>query len=112
MGLMLLIGRESIQTMPLQDAMYRGTSDLDAMEPVQIRGNAGRPEVVVLAQIQDLADDLPRRRAGRALRRTGSIPEASVAVLGVSPFPLVERFPRDSKPTADSRDILLVRRLL
>ena len=110
--LMLLIRRQPIHPVPLQDAMHRGARDLDAMEPVQIRRDPARSEVIVLAQVEDLADHLARRRSRRSLRRPRPIAQAGVAVLGVSPLPLVERLPGNAEPAADAGDILLVCRLL
>ena len=82
------------------------------MEPVQIRGDPAGSEVIVLAQVEDLADHLASRRSRRSLRRPRPIAQAGVTVLGVSPLPLVERFPGNPEPPADPRDILLVCRLL
>ena len=109
---MLLIRWQSIHALPLQDAVHRGARDLEAMKPVQIRGDPGRSEVRMLAQVEDLADDLPSGRSGRALWRPRAIGQTGVTVLGVTPLPLIKRFARDAEPTAHSRDILLVRRLL
>jgi hypothetical protein len=70
---MLLIRGQSIHPMAREDAMHRGPGDLDVMEPAQVRRNPGWSEVIVLAQIEDLADHLASRRARRSLRRPRSI---------------------------------------
>src|SRR4030095_14151564 len=93
MGLMLLIGRKPIHPVPPQDAMYRGTGDHNLMESVQVRGDPGRPEVIVLAQIEDLADHLARRGSRRSLWRPRPIAQSGITVLDVSPLPLIERLP-------------------
>ena len=109
---MLLIGRKPIHPVPLQGAMHSGARDHNLMESVQVRCDPGRPEVIVLAQIEDLADHLARRGSRRSLRRPRPIAQPGVTVLRVSPLPLVERFPGNAKPPANAGDILLVRRLL
>jgi hypothetical protein len=70
------------------------------------------PEVIVLAKVENLADHLASRRARRSLGRPWPITQARVAVLGMSPLPLVERFPGNSEPAADAGDILLRCRVL
>jgi hypothetical protein len=109
---MFLIRRHAIHPAPCQDAVHRGASDLNSMEPKQISRDPGWPEVIVLAQIEDLADHIRRGRSRRPLRRPGAIAQARVAVLGVAPLPLVERFSRNPEATADLRHISLARRLL
>jgi len=98
--------------MSLENAMYGGHSDLDAMEPMQIRRDPAWSEVIVLAQVENLADHLACRRSRRSLRGPRPIAQARVTVLRVPLLPLVERFPGDSEPTADSCDIPLACRLL
>jgi hypothetical protein len=110
--LMLLIRRQSIHPMSLEDAMHGRASNLDAMESVQIRRDPAWSEVIVLAQVENLADHLACRRSRRSLWPPRPIAQAGVTVLGVSPLPFVERLPRSPEPTANSSDILLVCRLL
>ena len=86
----LLIRREPRHAVPRQDAVHRGYRDRDLVEARQVRGDATCSEVVVLPQIEDLADDLTRRRARRAMRRPRTIAQADVPVLGAPPFPFVE----------------------
>jgi hypothetical protein len=109
--LMLLIRGQPVQSMPLQDAMHGGTGDLYRNESALIRGNAGRAKVIVLAEIENLADHLASCRSRRSVRRPWPIAQATVTVLGVPPFPLVERLPGNPESTADPCDILLVCRL-
>ena len=82
------------------------------MESVQVRGDPGRPEVIVLAQIEDLADHLARRGSRRSVRRPRAIAQPGITVFRVSPLPLVERLPGKAEPPADAGDILFVYRLL
>src|SRR5262249_32455983 len=100
--LVLLIRRETRHAMPRQDAVHRGGRDSDLVEAMQIRRDPACAEVIVLAQIENFTDDLPRRCARRPLRCPRAITEAGVSVFDVTPLPLVERFPRDPEPTACS----------
>ena len=68
------------------------------------------PEMIVLPEIQDLADDVRRGRPRRAMRRPRTIAQACLPVLVEAPFPFVERFPRDAEVAAGARDIALVGR--
>ena len=71
--LMLLIRRQPVQSMPLQDPMHGGAGDLYEMNPLQIRCNAGWPKVIVLAEVENFADYLARCRSRRTVRRPWSI---------------------------------------
>lgn len=110
--LVLLIRREPRHAVPYQDAVHRGARDGDLVESTQVGRDPASSEVIVLAQIQDLADHLASGRARRMLRRPRTIAQASVTVLGVSLPPLVRRFAKHPEPPADAGDILLVSRLL
>src|SRR5690606_13494926 len=103
--LVLLIRREAMHSVPAQDAVHRGARDANLVEPLQVRRDAAWPEVIVLAQIQDLADDLPRGGARRPMRRPWAVAESRVAVLGVPSLPLVEGLPGAAVPAADTRHI-------
>ena len=109
---MLLIRGQPIHPMPLQNAMHRGHGDCHLMEPFEVGGDPTGSEVVVLTQVEDLADHLAWRGSRRSLRRPRPIAQAGVTVLGVTPLPLVERLAGNAEPAADARDILLVCRLL
>src|SRR5687768_7548922 len=110
--LMLLVGRQSIHPVPREDAVHRGPGDLEPMEPEQIRGNPRRAEMIMLAQVKNLAHHVARRRSGRSLRRSGSIAQASVPVCRAALFPLVERLPGNTPSAANPRDVPAVLRLL
>jgi hypothetical protein len=109
--LMFLIGGQAMHPVSLEDSMCRGARDRKAMEPVQVRRDSRGSKVIALAQIQDLVDNVPRCGSRRALRRSWSIAEAGIAVLGVSLFPLVERLPGHPESPADPGDVLLLGRL-
>src|SRR6185436_2158003 len=94
--------------MPRQDAVHRGARDGDLVEPTEVGRDSARAEVIVLAQVEDLADHIARRRAWRPVRRSRAIPQAGVAMLGVSPLPLVERLAGNSEPPAHASDISLL----
>jgi hypothetical protein len=59
---------------------------------MQVCRDAAGSEMIVLAQVENLADDLARRGAGRMPRRSRPVAEAGVPVLGVPFPPFVERF--------------------
>jgi hypothetical protein len=67
--LMLLIRWQPVYSMPLQDAMHRGAGDLDEMNALSIRGDAGWPKVRVLAEVENLAHHLASNRSRRLVRR-------------------------------------------
>ncbi len=52
--LMLLVRRQPVHPMTLQDAVHGGARNRYLMEPLQIRRNPGRAEVIVLAQVRIL----------------------------------------------------------
>src|SRR5687767_16035503 len=87
-------------------------TDRDLMKPLQVRGDSPGPEVVMLPQVEDFADDLASRGSGRAFWRPRPIAQAGVTLLGVPALPLVERLARDPEAAAHARDILLACRLL
>jgi hypothetical protein len=109
--LALLIRRQPRHPVPRQDAMHRRDGDLDLVKAQQIRRDPAGAEVVVLAEIQDLADHLARRRAGRAPWRSRAIAQARVAVLGLPPLPFVERLARNPESPAYPGDVSFVGRL-
>ena len=92
--------------------MHGGDRDCDRMEPIQVRRDPAGAEVIVLAQIEDFADDVARGGPRRTPRYPCPIAQACVAVLGAPPFPLVERLARNPKATAHAGDVSVIRRLL
>src|SRR5262245_16612284 len=108
--LVLLIRREPRHAMPRQDAVYRGTCDGNLMEAMQVRGDPARSEMIVLAQVENFADDLTSRGAGRMLRRARTVAEAGVTVLGVPFPPFIERFTGNPEVTAHAGDVSIIAR--
>ena len=100
---MLLIGRQPAQAMLAEEAMHGRAGDRDLMEPPQIVGDPAGAEVILLAQIQDLADDLRRRGARRPVRRRGAIAQPRLAVGPVPLLPLVVGLARDAEVAAGLR---------
>src|SRR5919108_2080091 len=86
-----LVGRQPVHPVLAQNAMHRRSGHAHLMKASQIVGNAARPEVIALAEVEDLADDRRRRGPGRAVRRPGSITQARRAVRLIALLPLVER---------------------
>jgi hypothetical protein len=109
--LVLLIGRQPAHAVPRQDAMDGRDGDGNPVEPLQVRRDPAGAEVIVLPQVQDLADHIGGGGPVRMMWRPRPIAQAGVAMLRVPPLPLVERFPGDPEPTADAGNIALVGRL-
>jgi hypothetical protein len=63
--------------------------------PGQIHRDLVRAEVVALAQVDDLSDDLGLGRVRDVVRARRPITQALLTVLFVPPLPLVERRPAD-----------------
>jgi hypothetical protein len=55
-GPMFLVCGQAIHPVPLQNAMHRGTGDQDLMKPMQVRGDSFGTEVILLPQIENLAN--------------------------------------------------------
>jgi hypothetical protein len=75
------------------------------MKPRQVIGDPARAKVVVLPQIQDLADDVVRGGSRHSTRRPRPVAQTGVAMLDEPAPPLVERFSRNPEPTARARNI-------
>src|SRR5688572_17877513 len=90
---MLLVGRQPAHPMLAEQAVHRGWRDRDLVKALQIVSDLARPEMIVLPQVQNLADHLPRGGVRRPVRRTWPIVQARRAELVKAPFPLVERPP-------------------
>jgi hypothetical protein len=59
---MLLIRRQPRHPVSRQDSMHGGGRDRDLMKAREIGGDAAPAEMVVLPQVQNLADDFLRGR--------------------------------------------------
>jgi hypothetical protein len=58
---------------PLQDSPHPGLGDLDLVVALEIHRDLQWAEVVVLAQVHDLADDLLGGGVGAVMRALGSV---------------------------------------
>jgi hypothetical protein len=108
----LLIGREPIHPVLLQHTMDGRRGDRHGVKSLQVAGDLARTEVIPLAQIQDLADHVRRRRSGRAVRRTGPVAKRGLPVGVKPPLPLVEGLPGNAEMPASPRHIARARGLL
>src|SRR5689334_10858267 len=85
--------------------MHRGRCDRHLVKAFQVVGDHARAEVIVLPQIQNLADHLPRGGAGRSVRRARPIVQAGRATRVKAPFPLVKGLSGDPEMATGSRHI-------
>src|SRR4029453_5534728 len=86
--------------------------DLHGVESLQVAGDLARTEVIPLAQIQDLADHVWRRRSGRAGRGPWSGGLRALPSAFKPHLPLVEGLPRNAEMPAGPRPIARARGLL
>jgi hypothetical protein len=73
MRAMLLIRRQPLQAASCQDAVDRRAGDRHLVESLQVVRDPTGAEVIVLAQIQNLADHLVRGRPWEVLRRPRAV---------------------------------------
>jgi hypothetical protein len=111
-GAMLLIRRQPRHPASRQDAVDRRAGDRHLMKSLQVGRDPAGSEVIVLPEIDDLADDVVGRRSRHATRRPRAVAQPGVPVLAEPPSPFVERFPRDPESTARPRDIARRRGML
>src|SRR5579862_5350998 len=97
---MLLIGRQSIQAALAQYAVHGRRGHGHAMKALQVVRNLARTEVVVLPEVQHLADDLRRGRARCPTRRPRSVAQADRPVFLEPPRPFVEQLAREAEMSA------------
>ena len=74
---MLLIGRQPVHPVLAQNAMHGRRGDRQLVKALQVVGDLARAEVVVLPQVQNLADDLRRRGSWRPVRRARPVAQAA-----------------------------------
>jgi hypothetical protein len=68
MLLVALRGGEAAHAEAVEDLPHRGVPDLEIVISGEVHRDLQRPEVIVLAQVDDLADHVPRRLVGAVLR--------------------------------------------
>jgi hypothetical protein len=105
MALMPLGRRQPVQLQPLQDPPDAGAADLHLVVALEVHRDPGRPEVVVLAPVDDLADDLGAGGVGAHLGPVGAVPEPVQAVGVVAALPAVEALAADALVAASQRDV-------
>jgi hypothetical protein len=72
---------------------------------LEVHRDLGRAEVVVLAQVDDLADNLGASGVGTDLGAVGAVPEPVQAVLVIAASPLVEALAADAVIAAGQADV-------
>ena len=95
-ALVALGGGEPVQVQALEDAPHARGADLHLVVALEVHRDLGRAEVVVLAQIEDLADDLGAGGVGTDLRPVRAVPEPVQAVLVIAATPGVEALAADA----------------
>ena len=78
----LLIRRQPVHAVLAQNAMHGRAGDRQAVKPLQVVGNLARAEVIVLAEVEDLADDVGRRRPRRSMRRCVPVGQSGITIRG------------------------------
>jgi hypothetical protein len=93
--LVALRARQSVHVETLEDAPDPRDRDRDVVVALEVHLDLLRPEVVVGAQVDDLRDDLGRRRPGTDLGALGPVPQTIGSELLVATHPAVVGLPAD-----------------
>src|SRR5687768_12839133 len=88
---MFLVRRQSAQPVLAEQPMHCRAGDGDLMESPQVIRDPAGAEVILLAQIQDLADHCGWRRHRTAVRHSRPIAQPRVPEAPKAPLPLVVR---------------------
>jgi len=99
-GTILLVRRQPMQLVATQNAMDRGHRDRPLVEALEVVGDSPRAKVILLPQIQNLADDVLRRRSRTTLGYSRPVAQRCVAPFGVPLPPFVEGLPGNAKMPA------------
>jgi hypothetical protein len=102
-ALVALGGGQPVQLQPLEDPPHAGAADLHLVVALEVHGDPGRAEVVVLAQVDDLAHDLGAGGVGADLGTVGAVPESVQAVGVVATLPGVVALAADAVVAAGQR---------
>jgi hypothetical protein len=89
--------------------MHGRTGNLDLVKALQVGSDPVRPEVIVLPQIQDLADYRRRYRSGRVARRSRPISQTGFTMLVKALLPAIESCTRDPEVPACLRNMAMLR---
>jgi hypothetical protein len=104
-ALVTLGGGQAVELEPLEDAPDPGVADLHLVVALEVHGDLGRAEVVVLAQVDDLAHDLAAGGVGADLGPMGAVPEPVQAVGVIAAAPGVEALAADAVVAAGQRHV-------
>jgi hypothetical protein len=104
-ALVALGSRELVELEPLQDPPRPGAADLHLVVALEVYGDLGRAEVVVLAQVDDLAHDLGAGGVGADVGSVGAVPEPVQAVGVIAAAPGVEALAADAVVAAGQRHV-------
>jgi hypothetical protein len=67
-GSVFLVRRQSVHVVAEQDAMHGGHGHSELMKPLQVVSDSAGAKVIILAQIENLANDIGRDRCRRPMR--------------------------------------------
>src|SRR5688572_32400923 len=104
MPLVAVGGREAVEAQRLEDPPHAGVRDRDVVVALEAHRDLEWPEVVGLAQVDDLADDLGASLVGADSGPAGAVSEPVEAELVVAAAPLVERLAADAVVAAGQGD--------
>jgi hypothetical protein len=103
--LVALGGRQAVELQPLEDAPHARVADLEVVVALEVHGDPGWAEVVVLAQVEDLAHDLGTGGVGADLGPVGAVPEPIEAVGVIAAAPGVEHLAAAAVVAAGQRHV-------
>jgi hypothetical protein len=98
-------GRQAVELQPLEDAPHAGGADLDVVVALEVHGDPGWAEVVVLAQVEDLADHLGTGGVGTDQRPVRAVPEPIQAIGVIAAPPGIEALAADAEVAAGQRHV-------
>jgi hypothetical protein len=96
---------QAVEAVALEDLVDAPGGDLDAVVALQVPGDADVPEVVGLAQVEDILLDVGRRAQLRVLGAGLAVDQSPLAVLLVGAPPLVKDLARNAEVAAGGRDV-------
>ena len=101
-----LRGRQPTQVEALEDSPNAGHADLDVVVALEVHRDLVRSEVVVLTEVEDLADCLLRSRAWAAVGTAGSVAQPLDAEPIEASLPFVKDLPGDAVIPARQGDVV------
>ena len=100
--LVALRGGQSIHVQPLEDSPHPRRADIDVVVALEVHPDLQRAEVVLLAQVDDLLDDVGMGDRRAVQRSAGAVLEALQALVFVSALPPVEDVAADAVVAASA----------